>query len=128
MNNIHFTIETRGGYIYGNGKMKVSIRLFIGRTSMRYIIPTAEVRPEYWDKNRLRVKNRTPDYAAINEHILLYEQRANEIIREYDRHRKILTFDSFRNELYNKGYEAIAPQIMPVLMNISSYMSKEQLK
>jgi integrase len=106
MNNIHFSIETRGGYIYANGKMKVSIRLFIGRTSMRYIIPTAEVRPEYWDKNRLRAKNRTPDYAGINEHIILYEQRAIEIIREYDRHRKILTFDSFRNELYNKGYEA----------------------
>ena len=105
MANIHFTIDTRGGYKYGNDKIKVSIRLFIGRVSRRYHIPTAELLPENWDKNRLRAKNRTPDYAGINEHIGLYEQRANEIIREYDRQKKVLTFELFQNELYNNGYE-----------------------
>jgi hypothetical protein len=105
MANIHFTIDTRGGYTFSNDKIKVTIRLFIGRISRRYNIPTAELLPENWDKNRLRAKNRTPDYAGINEHIVLYEQRANEIIREYDRQKKVLTFELFNSELYNSGYE-----------------------
>jgi hypothetical protein len=122
MNNIHFSIETRGGYVYANGKIKISIRLFIGRFSRRYLIPTAEVRPEYWDKSRLRVKNRTPDYANINKHILLYEQRANEIIRKYDRHRKILTFDLFGSELYNKDYE---PESQMLKMKFEAHLRRK---
>lgn len=104
MTNIRLKIETRGNKIFSDGKQRVNIRLYIGYPSTRYLIPGVEFLPEHWDKNSRRIKKKAPHSIGMNQIISKFENKGWNIIHEYINKDKILTFEAFRRELYNEGY------------------------
>jgi len=105
MQKISIKTVIRPDHTKANGKKDIYIRLSIEGKATWVKIYNIEVSEKNWCKMSGTVTQNEPYYYKINAIINECLEKANNIKLNYTKEDKYLTFGSFRNEFYNKGYE-----------------------
>ena len=99
-----FTIIIRNDIIKGNGKTPVFLRLYLRNKDKRFNLGI-EIEPKNWNGREPFIKK--TEASSMHKNIIIrnFATKADEIIYRYKKEDRILTFELFEMELFNKGYD-----------------------
>ena len=106
MSNITVTKEIISKFIKKNGKTRVYIRVIYERQDRRFKIPSVEINPNNWEKDKGKIKKNEPRAIAQNLIISKYYDKALRIVYNCEHESIPFNFDHFKFQLFNQGYEA----------------------